>query len=328
MNTIRESQAAKIAFTNEPVLSLHEADKDFNERRLSLVPHIKAFISGHERFEGKDVNITFLGNGVSSLVSVVEASKERLILKIPLRKKHSEGEGQFLKVWEAAGVRVPHVFEEGKINSHTYVLCEFIDAEILTKAYSREELLEKNLYVEMGSILRAMHAPKANGYGFVVNGKAEYPIFRDWLNSPDLQKKISYVKENKLLDERHGSLTGAFRTLDDFVSRAKESSYCHDDFTADNIFDIRPLVVFDPNPIFNHGYMDLARTIFDTIAHDESEEARSQLIEGYFKGESYEKEALQAAILLYSYMKLPYSHKTHRAKNIRNVQDYLQKLPK
>ncbi|MDR3558233.1 MAG: hypothetical protein P4L61_01750 [Candidatus Pacebacteria bacterium] len=85
---------------------------------------------------------------------------------------------------------------------------------------------------------------------------------------------------------------------------------------------------FDPNPVFNHGYIDLARAILDTIVHDESEEARSQLIEGYFKGELYEKEALQAAILLYSYMKLPYSHKTNRAKNIRNVQDYLQNLPK
>lgn len=314
---------SKIIFKNQPELSVHEADKAFNERRLNLIPQIEDLISNHELFKNKEVNITFLGNGVSSLVCLLETPDEKVILKVPLRQMYSEGDGQFMKVWEQAGVKVPHIIEEGVLGEHTYTLCEYIEAKTLGELYTPEELVQRKTFVEMGKTLRAMHVPEAEGYGYVVNQKAEYSTFKEWLESPELKKKIDYVIENKILGEEHGSLDDALHTLTEFVNTENRSSYCHEDFTTYNIFDTQPLTVFDPNPRFNHGYIDLARCITGTVMQGDPEETRSQIIEGYFGKEPYNTKALQAAILLFIYMKLPYSHKTNKLQRIENIKEYL-----
>lgn len=315
----QEEHIPKIVFRNEPKLSEHEVDSKFNERRMNLVHFVKDFISSNERFKNKDISVTFADRGISSLISVIETADEKLVLKIPLSIKYSRGEAQFLKVWEESGIKVPRVYEEGELGGHPFTLMEYVDAPILGDVYSNEELIEKKIYLELGRILRVMHTPEAEGYGLVVNGKAEYPKFSDLLEGHDMQKRLQYVKENKLLGDKHGSLDIVTQILIKYFEN-KKSSYCHDDFGPYNMFATNPITVFDPNPRFNNGYLDLGRSLCVRIGHGISPE---QLIEGYFGNELYDKKALHASILLNIYMKLPYAHKTKKLKNIKNWQEYL-----
>src|SRR3989339_859397 len=283
----------KISFHNEPRLSEHEADKNKNEKRVNLIPFVKDFISNHERFKGKEVNITFALKGNSSLVCIVETPEGKLVLKIRLGVTGTSGDVKFFKVWEEAGVKVPHI-------------------------------LEDEIYVELGKILRAMHMPKAEGFGRCVDGKAEFSRFEDWLNSPGIQKKIKYVEEHKLLGEEHGSLELAIKILTEHVNKEKRSSYCHEDFGTANIFATNPLTVFDPNPRFNNRYIDLGRSVMRTIYNDSGlTRAKDQLIRGYFNGEPYDERVLQASILLNAYMKFDYAHKIGRLKQIDCIRKYL-----
>src|SRR3989344_7939285 len=126
------SKNTNIIFKNEPKLSEHEVDSKFNERRITLIPFVKDFISNHDLFKDKGVSVTFAQKGISSLVCIIESLNEKLVLKIHLSVSHSLGEGQFLKVWEQAGVKVPHVIEDGMLNGHAYTLMQYIDAPMLS----------------------------------------------------------------------------------------------------------------------------------------------------------------------------------------------------
>lgn len=321
MNLTRVETFEKIIFTNEPKLSEHEVQSKFNERRISLVPLVRDFISTHDRFKNKEVNVTFAYKGVSSLISIIEVDGEKVVLKIPLSVGYSRGEAQFLKAWEQAGVKVPHVIEEGMLGEHSYALMEYVDAPILGETYDDTERIEKGIYFEMGNTLRLMHEPKAEGYGRVVDGKGEYAEFKELLLGEDIQKKVAYVEEHKLLGDEHGSLSLAFEILIEHVKRENKSSYCHDDFGTSNIFATHPITVFDPNPRFNNRYLDLGRTILLGIAHDGI--FPEQLVEGYFQGEPCDKRVLHAAILFNSCMKFYYWNKVKKYKGIKKVQEYL-----
>ncbi len=313
----------KITFTNEPKLSEHEVDRKFNERRIAFIPHIEQFISKYELFQDSEVNITFSHGGVSSIVCILEIPGNKFVLKIPLSLNFSLGEGQFLKVWEGAGVKVPHIFEDGILNGHAYVLMEYIEAPTLIQKYSHEELLEKKIFIEIGSIMRKMHTPKTHGFGRPMEGGPEFKTFKEWLESEDIQERIIYVQEHHLLGDEYGSMSSAQKILLSYVGETNESSYCHEDVGTHNVFDTEPLTIFDPNPRFNHGYWDLARTMFSTMWHGQSDEVREQLILGYFDGQTYDTQALQSAVLLNACYKFPYSHKKNKVENMKNVQDYL-----
>ena len=140
MNIITKNQSAKIVFLNEPKFSEHEADQDFNERREKLVPLMEEFLVKHPLFVDKNISVTFLHTGVSSLVSIIETAEQKLILKIPLSKLNSRLEGVFLTAWERVGVKVPHVLEEGQIGEHFYVLMEYVDSETVSSKYKGKEM--------------------------------------------------------------------------------------------------------------------------------------------------------------------------------------------
>lgn len=312
---------SKITFLNEPKLSEHEADKNFNERRVGLAAQLEGFITSHGRFQGKEVAITFAHKGISSLIAIIETPDEKFVLKIPLSRTYAQGEAQFLRVWEQVGVRVPRVIEDGVLDDHPFVLMEYIDAPILTEAYSQKELVANGIFMEMGRTLRLMHTPEAVGYGSVIEGKAEFTAFSDWLYSPDIGERIAYVKEHNLLGEEHGSISDAFETLQAHILENPKSSYCHDDFGAANIFATSPITVFDPNPRFNNGYLDLGRSVLRHISQGIS---TSDLLNGYFEGGVYDKQALHAAVMLNTYMKFPYWHKVKRIEQIQRTQEYLR----
>ncbi len=311
---------SNIVFKNEPKLSENEADSKFNERRIALIPQVEQFISSNKRFKGKETSISFAHEGVSSLICIIETQDEKLVLKIHLSILRSTDEGQFLSVWEQAGVSVPHVLEEGMLNGHAYVLMDYIDAPLLGEKYSKEKLIDNGLRSEMGSTLRKMHEPKGEGYGHLIDGKGEFSSFKDWLASENMQNRFKYVKDNGVLGEEHGSLPLACKILLEYIGD-KKSSYCHFDFGSKNIFATNPITVFDPNPELNNGYLDLGRSVVIGLAHGGV--FPNQLVDGYFADESCNEKVLQASILINSYYKFNYWHKINKLKAIKNVQDYL-----
>jgi fructosamine-3-kinase len=315
--------ASNIVFKNEPKLSEHEVQSKMNERRLNLVPFIKDFISTHDIFKDKEVGVTFSHKGMGSLVSIIETVDEKLILKISLGQQ-GIGEGQFLRVWEQAGIKVPHVVEEGMLGGYAYTLMEYIDAPILGEALSGKESIQKGIFSEMGRILSIMHVPKAKGYGRVADdGSAKCEKFNDWILSEDTQKRFTYAKEHSLLGDEHGSLSVALQILTEHTSKEDKSSYCHTDFGTSNIFATTPLTVFDPTPEFNNRHIDLGRSIIMMLARPNQEEVISQLINGYFQDKPYDEKVLHASILLNAYIKFFNWHRINKLEGIKNVQGYL-----
>ncbi len=314
-----------VVFLNEPKLSVHEVDQKFNESRIALIPYIKDFISKHERFKGKEAKVTFAQKGVSSLVSIIETKEQKLVLKIRLRVAPSLGDAEFLKIWEQAGVRVPQVIENGELNGHTYLLMNYVDAPVVKEAYTKGESINRGIYVEMGKILKVMHTPEAEGYGKMVNGKALYTQFNDWLSSNEIQQHVKSVQENKFLGGEHGSLPLALQILAEHVNKEKKSSYCHGDFGTGNIFATNPLTIFDPNPTFNNKYIDLGRSVIKGVANTGRVEAGEQMIEGYFGGENFDRKVLHSSILLNAYMQSTYQHRTKNFDSIKITEEYLIK---
>jgi hypothetical protein len=169
----------------------------------------------------------------------------------------------------------------------------------------------------MGRTLRQMHMPAASSFGRVLNGEPEFATFRDWLESTDIAERIAYVQKHGLLSEAHGSVERMFQTLQEHTVR---SAYCHDDFATTNVFATKPLTVFDPNPRFNDGYIDLSRSVVRLASKGVPENA---LVDGYFDGGTYDEPVLRAAVLLTTYMKLPYWHKTARIEHVEKMSRYL-----
>ncbi len=317
-----EKIEAGIIFNNEPRLSEHEADKELNTKRLELVPVVRDFISTHERFQGQSVTVTFNNTGIASLVSIIETPNDKTVLKIPLDPK-CEGEALFLKAWNELGVTVPKVINDGLIAGNHYILMDYIQAEILRDSNTYEQLVKKGTFTEMGRILRRMHMPRAEGFGRITNGKAKYVEFRDWLESDYIAKNIRYVRENGVLSDEHGSIQTAFETLLSHMRGSATSTYCHNDFFPNNIFDTDPLTIFDPDPSLNDGYIDLGRSIIMAVGYGGLPEAGTQLTKGYFDDESFDQSTLRSAILLNSHLKVARWHKVKNFKNITNIQRYL-----
>jgi len=328
MNNDIEKSIGSVTFVNEPKLSEHEVDQKFNERRKNLVPLMKDFISQHPLFSGKKVNVTFLHEGVSSLVSIIETSGQKLILKISLSKLNSRLEGVFLKAWENVGVKVPHVLEEGEIGEHFYVLMEYVDSNTLSSKYDGKESLEKNVYYDLGKLLRKMHEVKTEGYSNIVNKKStpEYFNITEWLKGDyNMQTQIEYVKEHHLLDDgKHGSIDDVFKILISSIGDSRESVYCHNDFGRGNVFATEPFTVFDPWPCFHHPFMDITRSLVHKISKGGVSKAGEQFLDGYFGDEKYDKKLFHAFLVLNITVKLPYMHKTKGTEKIEGLQKYLE----
>lgn len=318
------SPESKVLFTNAPLLSKHEIDASHNEKRLSLAREIGPFVAAHPLFKDREVNVTFSHDGVSSLVSILETPEEKAVLKIPLANSKQEGEGMFLNQWESAGVSVPHVVEEGLIADSPYLLMKHIDAPTLRQKNGYKEMVENEVFIKMGQTLRLMHTPEAKGFGRIKNGEAQYESFDQWLDSDDIQKRMVYAREHNLLGDKYGSIEKALEVLRDYVHGDNKSRYCHNDFSPYNIFATDPITVFDPDPVLNHAYIDLGRSISIAAGHGGIDAAADQLITGYFNGEPFDEQALQASVLLSSYIKFKYWHKTKKASNMKNLEEYLR----
>lgn len=320
--TFTETEKPHVTLRNEPKLSEHEVDQKFNAMKVEFVPHIEQFVAQHDLFkEEAEVGIEFAHKGVSSVIAIIDTPTNKWVLKIPRSKTFSAGEGQFLKVWEGAGVSVPHVIEAGELHGSPYTLMQFVDAPTLDNEYSSEELLANGTYAEMGKTLRLMHSQSADGFGFVVDGKPEFTTADEWLEGHDMKTRFDYINEHNLLVGVEEIFEKALKIIKHH-SKEEGSTYCHDDFGPHNIFATDPITVFDANPKFNNGYYDLGRVKFADIAYGGSGESSKQLLDGYFGDEECDDEVLNAYTFLTFCMKCPYWHKTGREKELETVKKY------
>ncbi len=321
-----EQSKPNVVLRNEPKLSEHDVDQRFNEMKIEFIPYIKLLVSEHDLFKGEEeVGIEFAHKGVSSIIAVIDTPTNKWVLKIPRSKNFSAGEGQFLKVWEASGVHVPHVLETGEIHDFPYTLMEFIDAPTIDARYNQEERLEKEMFVEMGQTLRLMHSERVNGYGFVVDGQPEFESVEDWLAGNDMKKRFEYIEKNYLLEGLEGVLEKSLEVIKKHAE-TNGSTFCHDDYGSHNMFATEPITIFDASPKFNNGYYDLGRIMFADIAYGGSGESSEQYLRGYFGGEEYDKGALQAYTFLAFCMKCPYWHQTGRQVRLETAKQYFQNL--
>lgn len=316
-----------ITFLNQPTLSPHEVQADYNIRRLELVPQVEKFLSTHNLFKDKDVKVTFPEKGASSLICIIEIPDAKYVLKIPLSNLPLyTSEGTFLKTWEKVGVKVPHVFEEGMIGERYYMLMEYIDAPTLHGTYKKGEAIRKEIFVKMGGILHTMHSAKGKGFGTLDNGVGTSPTFSIWLENEMDRKKLKGDPEAFFDTEKHGDLARAREVFVAFVGTSDESSYCHNDYTYENIFATEPFTVIDPVPILGHPYMDLARAIVTALGRGIADTAAEHLIKGYTeKGLVLDRKILQAALIIQASTKFPYWSKTGKEQGIKDVLAYLEK---
>ena len=317
----------KVLFLNQPNFSGHEKDQEKDGWRRILVPQIEAYISTHELFQGRQVSIQFIHAGASGLVSIVDTVDKKYVLKVVLRPGLSKGEAVFLKKWESVGVPVPHVYESGMIGDRAYVLMQYVDAQSLEN-FSEEELIDMEAFRQLGKILQNIHTTIAQGYGLMKQeGVGEYESFRSWLlEYPHTINQLAYVQEHTVLPvEICGSVDRAKDILMEYIEINPQSTYCHWDLTPGNVLHTNPLTVIDPVPTFNHPYMDVARSIVQTIGSSFiSPEAISQLLAGYFsESETLNAKVLHAAVLFICHTKAKHWHEKGKIHKIKNLQSYL-----
>ncbi len=312
-----------IHVVNQPKLLEFEAQQFFNEQRLKLAPKLIKFVEDHPLFASKEGTIEFMETGVSSLVCRLEIDAKKYILKSPLSYTNGGGEARFLREWKEAGVRVPTIFDDGMLDDeHTYLLMEYIEAPIL-RSLTKHNVAPPTIWLEIGGTLATMHTPVAEGFGRIINGKAECTTFKDWLLGEGIAKRVQTIQELGLLGDEHGPIERVFEVLLTYASGQTSSTLCHFDLTPNNIFATTPIAIFDPSPMLNYGIIDIGRTILSALFHGDVQAAK-ELEEGYFEGQAdYDRRALHVSVILNAYWRFVYQYKTNRMEEIKAVQEYL-----
>ncbi len=321
------ANTSTVTFLNQPKLSGHITDKELNEVRVILAPKIEGFIESNPLFQNKNVSVSFPTGGVSSLVALLSTDSDKYILKMKLRPSDTNMEASFLKKW-ASIIKVPHIYEYGKIDGYNYTLMEYIEADTLAQAYTEEELIEKNIFFSMGQTLRKMHNLEAQGFGLWTEDEvAKYATFSDWLTHDKyVNNQKAYVKEHNLLPiEVYGSIDEIINTMVNYVDKDNRSTYCHFDFSPYNIFNTGPITVFDPVCVVNHPYIDLSKSIIQTLDQYADPRVSEQIIEGYFSADRgiYDRAVLKNFLIFIAYTKFPIFHKKNKMQSIENVKNYL-----
>lgn len=290
---------------------------------------IVQFLNEHTFTKGSKMLVTFFNTGVSSLVCKIVTDTKSYVLKIALRTKPID-ESIFLLAWEKAGVSVPQTYESGNFSGKKYFFLEYIDSNVLSKHFTPEKLVKENVYFEMGRTLKIMHGPIAQGFGRPEKGTGKYKTFNTWLTTgEDIQDALAYVLKNNLYPLHTNIINKCINTLLQNIGFDSKSSFCHDDYTIENIFATQPLTVFDPNPKYNNGLIDLGRSIASIIGYGYEqtleEQAIKQMVDGYFLNEESNQETLIAVIILGIIWKSPYPHRTGNLEILKIFNKYLNR---
>ena len=306
-------QPSQVTFLNEPRVSEDPKVKEKHEERMLLAGKIESFLTNHEVFKEKEVTVQFAQDGVASLICIVDISqqkKKKVVLKIPFGGRPTYNEAIAFSAWKAVGASVPTPIEKGVFDdTHQYLLMDCIDAPTLEKAYTLQELIEKELFVPLGELLATMHRNKRTGFGsFNSEEKAEFTTFADWLQRKKMKEDSEYVVTHGLMETQ--SIEKASALLAEYSIEHPETVVCHLDFAANNVFATTPFTVFDAAPEFNLPHIDIGKSIVNM--NSDGAEAIGQFMRGYEEasGVLLNKKLIQAAVVLMMIRKLANSHKT------------------
>lgn len=308
-----------IHYINEPPAMSDGVDSERNKRRANFIEVLSEYIQ-HEDLFGDTVTVEFSQKGISSLVCFIEAGGEKFVLKIPLNQSVSAlVEAQFLEKWSEVGVRTPIVYRTGEIGHEgTYLLMEYIAAPTLADIG-----IKSDDYRRLGEMLCRMHSARSVGFGRPVSGRGEFATFRRWLESDDMKSRFAYVTKNNLIHKDIYALyMSALESLVNFADESGQSSYCHFDYSGGHVFSAQDHIVFDPNPTFSHGYIDLGRTLVNYIGHNGT--YPREIVEGYRMDGDIEESLLNASIFVNIIYKLPYQHQKNRTQVIEYFKSYLR----
>jgi RIO-like serine/threonine protein kinase len=319
--------------SNEPRM-LDGIWAEYNGECKKVAEHIKNFIANDERFKNEEVSIEFTSTGVSSLVSIITSPDQKLVLKVPILTTRLRNEPEFLKAWESAGVSVPQVIEQGQLHDRQYMLMDFIDAQPLGSVKTDQEMIDEKIYMAMGSVLRKMHTPipPDKGFGKIKDGLPAFKSFTNWIRSEDLSEKYTRVQQTGVLSAYpQASIEEAIDILENYTQDQPETVYTHNDFSIYNIFDTKPLTVFDPAPGYNINYIDLGKTIANAVAKNNIQaDIEEQILEGYYENtdQRVNREILDAAIIFQGHIKLDNWIRNEKIESIKNFQNYVGRMIK
>jgi aminoglycoside phosphotransferase (APT) family kinase protein len=309
----------QVRFKNGPRLSGREGDKKYDDRRVALVARLPQFIESHPLFDGDEAIVEYAHTGVSSLVCFITTSKGRYVLKIPLAVPVTEGEARFLKAWEKAGATVPHVFDEGMLGEHAYLIMEYVDARLLSEIAKEKRM--SDIYEHMGRLMRVMHGARGEGFGHIKEGRPKFASFKEWIDSDDVWRRVREVQSYGIVGEKYGSIERAREILLKHHEQHHLSVYCHFDFGKSNLLATDPPTVIDPFPLMCDPMIDVGRTAH--LISMGSASAADLFTKGYFGNDDVDPSVLAASILLSAYLKFHFWHKVGKTEAIEQTKVYL-----
>lgn len=312
----------------------------FSEQKIEKLKNIQILMEGflktHSLFKDREVEISFFKTGVASFVCLLthygNAGVKKYIFKVPLFTKGNDTETLFLKAWAEVGVLTPQIIETGYIEGYYYMIMEYVDFPLVFDYYAdaKENLFKDGMYYKLGHTLKKMHSVSGEGFGKVVKGKGLYKSLKDYfLENNKLEENISYIKEHDIMDYAEYL---SFHFLHEIFSHhvntdIKTSCYAHNDLSLNNIFlkDQKDFIVFDPNPLFSHPYLDVAHSIVCAASSVENIlSVFDQITSGYFKEGECNMELMHGALLHAACIKLPYWHKKGYHHRVERLNKFLR----
>lgn len=189
-----------------------------------------------------DVEFTIIpvGNhdiGRNLVYKVVIDGENRYIFKMYSLAKRRMREIEASELLRKSNVTVPKVVKYGELNSHEWILKEYIDGELLEKMYHRLDMDNQLLlFTQMGEELGKMHSSK------------KFDFIGDWNNKIKLDKYVDYtiskiensIEEimNQDLPDIKLLMKGVKILRDNYgflYNDIKESRLTHGDFDGRNI---------------------------------------------------------------------------------------------
>lgn len=293
-----------------------EAWRDDNYKQLALNSNDYLDIAIQEGLlDGqKIVKKGVISDGDSSVVYYLETKDNRYIVKFAPAKGDLMPRKLFFEEWSKQGVKTPTIYKVREADvriPYELALIEFIDADTLSRTYSKKELYENGYYGMLGTTLAKMH--KAKGKGFRELNNPTLLVGKHKTLSEELDYDIKQKRLDKLIEKAYVDPSveqyyqEAIELLEDNMA-GKMPSLCHNDFLPYNIMATEPITVFDPSPSISSPLKDLGSTVGKILLKDSSyiKDAARQMVAMYEKefGE-LDYATLNAAIYISYIRKIP-----------------------
>lgn len=265
-------------------------------------------------------NRSFFQEGESSVVIKIKTSEGILVIKLSSRN-NLEGEAFFLNKWRTCGIRTPQVFNlhtaDSNLNISLLVL-EYIDAPLLSEVFTKDQMIDKGIFRQLGKILSQIHQIKGSGYGQPQENHLNQGIHTTF--TADIAHTFNL--KNQYFDLQQSVI----QIMEADCVKRSAPSLVHYDFRPYNMFSTSPITVFDPIPRITHPYMCLALPLLKSLVQDpDDNRENSQFIAGYEEVELVNINVLSAAIILRGLSMLEHWRKKGKTKNIDNLEKIIKK---